>query len=144
MFISEVLQHKGPHVITTAPSTPVRDLLALLAEHNLGAVVVSTDGETIQGIVSERDVVRRLAGAHPKDTLDGQVEAIMTSTVRTCEPGDTVDSLMRLMTEHRFRHVPVVHDGRLCGLVSIGDVVKTRIGELEFEREQLEHYIGRA
>lgn len=142
MRISEILRRKGDSVVTIAPDATVRDLLQRLAEYNIGAVVVSGTGHTIEGIVSERDVVRRLVGGAA--VLDAPVSAIMTSEVHTCGPNDTVDQLMRLMTEQRFRHVPVVADGVLLGLVSIGDVVKSRIGELEFEREQLEHYIAGA
>ncbi|GAA2755568.1 CBS domain-containing protein [Actinopolymorpha rutila] len=142
MRISDVLRGKGPKVVTIRPDAPVRDLLQLLDSANIGAVVVSEDGATITGIVSERDIVRHLAD--PSRLLDQPVSTIMTSQVHTCAPHATVDSLMRLMTEQRIRHVPVVVDGRLAGLVSIGDVVKTRIGELEFEREQLENYIAQA
>lgn len=142
MRISDVLRHKGAEVVTVSPTTTVRDLLRVLAEHNIGAAVVSSDRVTIEGIVSERDVVRRLTGG--TSVLDQPVSAIMTSDVHTCVPSTTVTELMQLMTERRVRHVPVVLDGRLAGLVSIGDVVKTRIGELEFEREQLANYISRA
>jgi len=142
MRISEILRYKGDDVVTIGPDASVRELLDRLAQHNIGAIVVSRDDQTIAGIVSERDIVRRLvAGSR---VLDARVGTIMTSQVHTCSPDDTVDRLMRLMTERRFRHVPVVENGRLAGLISIGDVVKSRIGELEFEREQLEHYIAGA
>jgi CBS domain-containing protein len=102
-------------------------------------VVVSTDGEGVDGIVSERDIVRRLAES---DTiLDGAVSAIMTSDVETCEPDVPVDDLRQLMTERRIRHVPVVSGGKLTGIISIGDVVKSSIGQLEFERDQLDSYL---
>jgi CBS domain-containing protein len=140
MRISEILRRKGGNVVTIDPNASVRELLDRLATYNIGAIVVSTDGTTIEGIVSERDIVRRLVGG--TRVLDARVGTIMTGAVQTCTPDDTVDQLMLLMTEQRFRHVPVVADGRLSGLVSIGDVVKSRIGELEFEREQLEHYIA--
>ncbi|MCW2885557.1 MAG: hypothetical protein QOE54_1667 [Streptosporangiaceae bacterium] len=125
---------------TVRPDATVRELLATLAEHNIGAVVVSADGETIDGIASERDVVRRMheRGA---ELLSGQVSEIMTSKVRTCGLNDMVGDLRRIMTEHRIRHLPVVADGRLAGIVSIGDVVKSAIDELETEREQLVGYI---
>ncbi|MGH3356727.1 MAG: CBS domain-containing protein [Nocardioidaceae bacterium] len=142
MRISEVLHVKGDDVVTIKPEVTVRELVALLAEHNIGAVVVTSDRKSVQGIVSERDVVRRLAeGA---DVLDQPVEAIMTAQVHTCEPGEPVNSLMHLMTEHRIRHVPVLVDGELTGIISIGDVVKSRIGELEFERDQLTNYVSHA
>lgn len=142
MRISEILRTKGNDVVTIAPDATVRELLALLAEHNVGAVVVSQNGSAIDGIVSERDIVRRLH-EHGTDLLGRAVSTIMTSPVRTCAPGDDVDGLRGIMTEHRIRHLPVVRDGRLAGLVSIGDVVKSTISELESEREQLVDYIRR-
>jgi CBS domain-containing protein len=142
MRISEILRSKGEDVATIEPDAKVRRLLALLAEHNIGAVVVSTDGSTIEGIASERDVVRRL-NERGAGLLDEPVSSIMTATVRTCKPGDNIDDLRATMTEHRIRHVPVVRDGRLAGIVSIGDVVKSAIAELETEREQLVDYISR-
>jgi CBS domain-containing protein len=142
MRISEILRTKGEDVATIEPDAKVRRLLALLAEHNIGAVVVSADGSTIDGIASERDVVRRL-NERGAGLLDEPVSSIMTATVRTCEPGDKVEDLRATMTEHRIRHVPVVRDGRLAGIVSIGDVVKSAIAELETEREQLVDYISR-
>jgi CBS domain-containing protein len=142
MRISEILRRKGGDVATIEPGTEVRQLLALLAEHNIGAVVVSSDGAAIEGIVSERDVVRRL-NEHGAGLLDEPVSSIMTATVRTCAPGDNVEDLRATMTEHRIRHVPVTRDGKLVGIVSIGDVVKSAIAELETEREQLVDYISR-
>jgi CBS domain-containing protein len=142
MRISEILRGKGEDVATIEPDADVRRLLEILAEHNIGAVVVSTDGQAIDGIASERDVVRRL-NERGAELLDVPVSEIMTVTVRTCEPGDDVEGLRAVMTEHRIRHVPVVRDGRLVGIVSIGDVVKSAIAELETEREQLVDYISR-
>jgi CBS domain-containing protein len=138
--INDVLRGKGNQVVTISPDATVTELLALLAERNIGAVVVSTNGSSVDGIVSERDIVRLWNGT--PDAGDVRVSAIMTAEVRTATPDDLIDNLMRLMTEHRIRHVPVVVDGNLAGLVSIGDVVKSRIGELEFEREQLSNYIS--
>lgn len=140
MRIRDVLQHKGGDVVTIGPDAPIEELVRLLGERNIGAAVVSSDGTTVDGIVSERDVVRLLVGG--ADKLSGPVSTIMTSAVSSCSPGATIDEVMQLMTEHRIRHVPVVVDGRLAGIVSIGDVVKMRIGELEFEREQLSTYIS--
>jgi len=137
--INDVLRGKGNQVVTISPEATVTELLALLAEHNIGAVVVSTDGSAVNGIVSERDIVRLWNGT--PDAGDVRVSAIMTAEVATCAPDEPIDDLMRLMTDRRIRHVPVVVDGALAGLVSIGDVVKSRIGELEFEREQLSNYI---
>ena len=142
MRINEVIRRKGATVVTIAPGSTVRDLLGLLREHRVGALVVSQDGQQIDGIVSERDVVRRLH-TDGEAILDGPVSEIMTAEVHTCEPGTTVDELMALMTERRFRHVPVVVDGRLAGIVSIGDVVKHRLAELQDERDQLSSYITR-
>ncbi|GAA0935795.1 CBS domain-containing protein [Actinocorallia libanotica] len=140
MRIADILRAKGDQVATVPPQATVRDLLAALAGHNIGAVVVSPDGVVIEGIVSERDVVRRLH-EHGAALLDSPVSAIMSSPVRTCAPGDAVEGLRRVMTEHRVRHLPVVAGGRLAGIVSIGDVVKSAIDQLETEREQLVGYI---
>ena len=140
MRIKDVIHAKARQdVVTISPEATVRELIALLAEHNVGALVVSDDGERVSGIVSERDVVRRLHA--DEAVLDTAVSQIMTSDVRTCSGDDGVTDLMQTMTEHRIRHVPVVADGRLTGIISIGDVVKNRIGELEFERDQLDHYV---
>jgi CBS domain-containing protein len=138
--IAEVLRLKGDAVVTITPDTPVSGLVAQLARHRVGALVVSADGRSLDGIVSERDVVRRL-DADGNGLLDRTVGDIMTSSVRTCTPQDTVDELMALMTEQRVRHVPVLQDGKLVGIVSIGDVVKQRIDMLKTERDHLEAYI---
>jgi CBS domain-containing protein len=140
MRINDVLRGKPRQdVVTINPDASVRDLIGMLAEHNVGALIVSVDGTTVDGIVSERDVVRRLHESD--DVLAASVSSIMTSSVQTCEASTLVDELMQIMTEHRIRHVPVVSDGRLTGIISIGDVVKSRIGELEFERDQLDNYL---
>jgi CBS domain-containing protein len=139
MRISDVLRNKGASVATITPETSVAGLLTELSVHNIGAmVVVSPDG--VAGIVSERDVVRKLheLGA---ELLTRPVSEIMTTLVATCAPSDTLDSLSVLMTTNRVRHVPVVEDGRLAGIVSIGDVVKIRMEELEREQQQLQAYI---
>ena len=140
MRINDVVRAKASQdVITISPDASVRDLIGLLARHNVGALVVSSDGSAVEGIVSERDVVRRL---HEQESvLDSPVSAIMTAQVRTCEGTETLTELMQVMTEHRIRHVPVLTDGQLTGIISIGDVVKNRIHELEFERDQLDHYV---
>lgn len=140
MRINDVITTKASHeVVTISPDATVRDLVALLAEHNIGALVVSGDGARVDGIVSERDVVRRLH--RDSGVLDSTVAAIMTTDVRTCAGEDSLTDLMQTMTEHRVRHVPVVAGDRLTGIISIGDVVKSRIGELEFERDQLDSYV---
>jgi CBS domain-containing protein len=139
MRIADVLRNKGASVATITPETSVAGLLTELTVHNIGAmVVVSPDG--LVGIVSERDVVRKLheLGA---EILRKPVSDIMTTLVVTCTPDDSVDHLNALMTENRVRHVPVVVNGRLAGIVSIGDVVKTRMEELEAHQEQLQAYI---
>src|SRR5918912_2020997 len=136
MRIADVLRNKGASVATITPETSVSGLLTELAVHNIGAmVVVSPDG--VVGIVSERDVVRKLheRGA---ELLKQPVSEIMTTFVATCTPTDSVDSLSALMTKNRVRHVPVIDNGRLAGIVSIGDVVKTRMEELEAEQQQLQ------
>lgn len=140
MRINEVLAGKASgEVITISPDASVRDLLAQLAEHNVGALIVSSDGTAVEGIVSERDVVRRLR--EDEGLFDSPVSTIMTSDVHTCEGHDPVHDLMHLMTDQRIRHVPVLTDGKLTGIVSIGDVVKSRMSELEFERDQLDSYV---
>lgn len=140
MKISDVLRSKGSDVVTASPDDTVADLLTALAEHGIGAVVVSLGDGAVDGIVSERDVVRHL---HRTGTgvLDQPVSAIMTADVHTCTSQDDLSDLESRMTERRIRHVPVVEDGRLVAIVSIGDVVKHRIRDLAAERDQLEAYI---
>ncbi len=140
MKISDVIRSKqSDEVVTIAPDASVRELLALLAERNIGAVIVRSGDAGFEGIVSERDVVRRLNGN--EGVLDSPVQEIMTTVVHTCEPGDDVDELMAQMTELRIRHVPVVDKEKLVAVVSIGDVVKSRITQLTFERDQLDSYV---
>jgi CBS domain-containing protein len=140
MRISMLLQAKGSEVSTVSPGATVGDVVGRLAEHGIGALVVSDDGVTILGIVSERDVVRRLH-EHGAGVLDRTVAEVMTADVYTCGPEDAIEDLMALMTDRRVRHVPVVEDGRLVGIVSIGDLVKNRLKELETERTTLLDYI---
>lgn len=139
MKISDILRHKGATVHTIEPGRPVTELLAQLSEHKVGALIVA-DGTKVAGIVSERDVVRRL---HERGAavLDGRVSDIMTNVVQTCTSSDSVDSVAETMTESRIRHMPVIDDGDLRGIVSIGDVVSIRIRQLEKEAGQLEQYI---
>ena len=140
MRISDVIGSKSSKdVITISPDATVRDLIRLLSEHNVGALIVSGDSGAVDGIVSERDVVRHLLDSD--DFLDGAVSAIMTVDVATAEPTTSLDEMRALMTERRIRHVPVVSDGRLTGIVSIGDVVKAAMDQLEFERDQLDTYL---
>ena len=141
MRIGQILNAKASHdVVTISPDAGVRELIARLAEHNIGALIVSRDGTSVDGIVSERDVVRHL---HTDGTvINNTVSAIMTEVVETCAPDDNLDEVMQTMTERRFRHIPVCSEaGDLVGIISIGDVVKHKIGELEFERNQLDGYI---
>ncbi len=140
MQISQLLRRKGREVTTIDGSESVRTALALLAEKDIGALVVSSDGRRIDGIVSERDVAR---GLHSRGAalLAEPVSEVMTAQVHTCHPHASVHDLAQTMTDHRVRHVPVVEDGALVGIVSIGDVVKARLDELEEERRQLVDYI---
>ena len=140
MRISDVLRVKGTQVITVTPDTTVRHLLAVLAEHRIGAVVVSHDGTTVDGIASERDIVQALA-RRGAAVMSEPVTAIYTAEVHTVTPQTPIEEVMRMMTERRVRHAPVVADGSLHGIVSIGDVVKIRLGELETERTALTDYI---
>ncbi len=141
MRIADVLRTKGAAVATITPETSVSGLLNELSLNNIGAmVVVSTDG--VVGIVSERDVVRKLH-EHGVELLRLPVSAIMTTMVATCSPRDTVDHLTALMTTKRVRHIPVVENDRLVGIVSIGDIVKQRMEELENEQRALQDYITR-
>ena len=142
MRVHDVLRRKGAEVVTVRPEATVRELLDTLAEHRIGAVVVSVDGRTVDGIVSERDVVRRLHDRGP-EILDAAITDIMTAEVSTVGPDEHLEHLMGLMTNNRFRHVPVVVDGALAGIISIGDVVKHRMDELQAERDQLVGYISR-
>ena len=140
MLISELLRRKGSAVTSAPPDTSVAGLLDLLAEHGIGAVVVSADGTTVAGIVSERDVVRALRNAGSA-LLDAPISTVMTEDVAVAAPHQSVEDLMRLMTERRIRHVPVLNGGRLAGIISIGDVVKSRMEELESDRGHLIDYI---
>jgi CBS domain-containing protein len=140
MRISQVLSTKpSSSVITIRPDATVRELVAQLAAHNVGALIVSTGGTSVEGIVSERDVVRYL---HENNaTLDSAVSGIMTADVHTCTGEHDVNDLMQVMTTQRIRHVPVVDGDTLIGIISIGDVVKHRMSELQFERDQLNSYV---
>lgn len=140
MQIRSILHHKGSGVATIAREATVLDSTSELARLGVGALVVSPDGGAIDGIVSERDVARAIA-EYGAAALDMTVGTIMTSDVKTCGPDDTVDTLMELMTNERIRHVPVVSDGHLTGIISIGDVVKHRLSELQAEAQTLHDYI---
>ena len=130
MLVSDLLEGKGFSVATVTGQATVGDVVADLVRHRVGALVVSPDGRQIEGIVSERDVVQHLSELRI-GLLKEKVSSIMSTSVRVCTPTDDVEAIMNLMTERRIRHVPVVEGGLLCGIISIGDVVKSRIGELE-------------
>lgn len=139
MQVAELLRGKGSTVATVRPDTTIAVVVERLRSENIGAMVVSNNGESIDGIVSERDIVRAL---RPTNNLEDQTAAdIMTVDVITCAPRDRVDELMVLMTEKRIRHLPVEVDGSLAGIISIGDVVKCRVTELEHEAQALTDYI---
>lgn len=142
MRIAEVLRNKGASVTTVSPDTSVEDLLEELTRRNIGALIV-VEHDAVIGMVSERDVVRRIQ-KRGAAVLQERVCDIMTTEVFTCLPSDSVDSLAETMTEHRIRHLPVMVDRSLVGIVSIGDVVKSRMDELRHERDQLESYIDQA
>jgi CBS domain-containing protein len=137
--ILDILRHKGSSVVTISPHETVRVLLARLAEFNVGALVVA-DGDQVAGIISERDIVRHL-NDRGEQILDQPVSELMTASVVSCSPTDDVDNIAAGMTELRIRHMPVLDEGMLAGIVTIGDVVAGRIRQLEQDRGQLEQYI---
>ncbi len=140
MLVSDLLEGKGFAVATITSQATVGSAVADLVRHRIGALVVSPDGRHIEGIVSERDIVRCLSELHI-ELLDEPVASIMSASVRVCSSTDDVESIMNLMTEHRIRHVPVVEGDELVGIISIGDVVKSRIHQLEKDRNELMEYI---
>lgn len=143
MNVGAILKAKGAQVETIQRDATVSEAVERLRVENIGALVVSPDGQTIEGVLSERDVVRGL-GEHRGALLDMKVKDVMTKSVRTCSPEDTVEHVMYEMTEHRSRHFPVVQDRRLVGIVSIGDVVKNRLDEVKLENKVLrDSYIAR-
>ncbi len=140
MRVADLLSHKGDGVFTIRPDVLIAAAIAQLVERRIGALVVSSDDKAVEGILSERDVVRALH-QHGSRVAEEPVVSIMSSEVHTCSPDDTVESLMAVMTNQRIRHIPVVTDGALAGMVSIGDVVKNTMDELEHDREALMDYI---
>lgn len=143
MAVSHILGVKGRNVFTVRPTDTVEAIAKLLSEKRIGAVVVTDDMGHIAGIVSERDVVRHIAGEGAA-VLKKPASAIMTKNVHSCQEGDSERDLMTLMTERRIRHLPVVKDGKLNGMISIGDVVKLRIESIEREAEDMKAYISGA
>ena len=140
MKLDVILNFKGREVATIRPDATVRELVAELAQHNYGALVVSSDGATVDGMVSERDIVRVLADCGA-DVLEMRVSQIMTRVVQCAPPDAAVEDIMALMTHRRVRHIPVVDDTAMIGLVSIGDIVRSRLGELQGERDALIQYV---
>ncbi|MPZ72372.1 MAG: CBS domain-containing protein [Nitriliruptorales bacterium] len=138
--VSVILDRKGHDVLTTTPDETLLAVSHTLQEHNVGALVVSSGAREVEGVVSERDVVRTVARLG-SDALACLVSDAMTSDVTTCDLATTVDELMAVMTQRRIRHVPVIEDGRLVGIVSIGDVVKARHVELELQAQALQEYV---
>jgi CBS domain-containing protein len=143
MNVETILKAKGRSVATIAPEASVGTAVELLRRKSIGALVVSSDGAQVAGILSERDVVHALA-ERGAQLLELPVSALMTRHVFTCKPGDGIAELMAEMTERRIRHLPVVENGRLAGIVSIGDVVKSRVDEVEAEASSLRQFITSA
>lgn len=140
MLVANMLTDKGNRVATVKSSDLVSSATKMLKSERVGALVVSDDGTTIAGIISERDIVRALASDPEVQTRT--IASIMTSNVITCRTGDDVGELMKLMTEHRIRHIPVAENGNMIGIISIGDVVKHRLSELESEADAMRAYIA--
>jgi CBS domain-containing protein len=143
MTVKAILSQKGGDVVTIAPTAQLAEAVKLLAERRIGAVVVTGPADRVAGILSERDIVRVLAQRGPA-ALDEQVAAVMTRKVVTCESAETITHIMERMTAHRFRHLPVVEENKLIGIISIGDVVKRRVEEIEGESNALREYIATA
>ena len=136
MLVSQILKSKAGGVVTIAPGATLREVVELLSTRRIGAVVVSSDGRSVKGIISERDVVRELGRAGP-GCLDTKVDAVMTRAIYGCAPGDTADSVLETMTTRRFRHMPVMEGALMVGFISIGDVVAARLAELQMEKDAL-------
>lgn len=143
VMVNQILTAKGSDVFTLSPEASGLDAVGALAQHNIGALIVATPDRVIQGIISERDVVRVLAKGG-QEALGRPVSEMMTTNVRTCSEDASVPEVMAIMTQGRFRHLPVERDGKLVGVVSIGDVVKHRIAEIEREAEDIRSYISAA
>jgi len=141
MRVADVLKRKGATVATLDESATVRELVGVLVDQGIGSVVVLSQAGSVAGLVSERDVVSRL-GDEPERLLEQPIRAIMSVDFVVCAPSDSVDFVLQTMTDRRIRHFPVLQDGRLVGLVSIGDLVKSRIDDLSHERDQMSAYIS--
>ncbi|MEQ8396459.1 CBS domain-containing protein [Thalassobaculum sp.] len=140
MLVSDILKSKGSDVVTAPPSMPVADAARLLAEKRIGSILI-LDRSKVAGILSERDIVRALANEGP-GCLDGPVSRLMTAKVVTCTPTQSIADVMQMMTTGRFRHVPVVDNGKVAGMISIGDVVKWRLEEAQEEVRQMAAYVA--
>ncbi len=143
MTVKSVLASKGHMVVSVSPQTSLKEAVNILAQHKIGALVVCNDDQSIQGIISERDVVRLIA-AEGELAFDYDLSQIMTRNVRVCHEQNTINEVMQIMTKHRFRHMPVEKDKKLIGIISIGDVVKARIEQVEKEADNIRQYIAMA
>ena len=141
MSVSHILKHKGRDVITAKPEATMKQVAEMLGSKRIGAVIISSGNDKIDGIVSERDIVRAI-GLDGAAALEKPVSSVMTRDVRSCGDDDTETELMALMTKHRIRHLPVVNNGKLSGMISIGDVVKFRIEQIERDAEDMKAYIS--
>ena len=141
MIVADILKAKGIEVATAPAETTLADIAGMLHQRRIGAVVITGSGGAVEGIVSERDIVSAVARSGP-EVLNAPVGGVMTRAVHTCDPADSIYEIMNVMTDQRIRHLPVVVDGKLKGIVSIGDVVKQRIAEIEFEASEMKRYIG--
>jgi CBS domain-containing protein len=141
MIVSQILREKGDLVFTVTPNETVAEAAAMLHERKVGAMVVLGERDQVMGIISERDIVRVIA-RHGAEALSSPVSGCMTSQVIFASPEETMDDLLGRMTDRRVRHLPVIRDGRLCGIVSIGDLVKRKIAETQAEAEELKAYIS--
>jgi CBS domain-containing protein len=143
MNVDAILRAKGDTVTLVTPQAPIAEAIAVLRREGIGALVVSRDGTTVDGILSERDLIHGLARLGPQ-LLEAKVEQLMTRRVFTCAPRDSIADLMAEMTKRRIRHIPVIQDGELAGIISIGDVVKARLDEMEYETSSLRSFIAGA
>lgn len=141
MNVATILSEKGRKVTTTHRQSTLLDVAKLLNENKIGCILIIDEDEAVIGIVSERDIVRRIAAAGAS-VLNNPIETCMTTNVISCQESDTIDQIMSEMTKRRFRHMPVVEDKRLVGIISIGDVVKLRIAEAEMEADAMRQYIA--
>jgi CBS domain-containing protein len=143
MTVRRILNLKGSDVVTVAPEKSLHEAIALLAKKRIGALIVTGKKGEVLGVLSERDIVHLLSNKDA-NRFDNPVSSAMTAEVKSCKPDDTIQQIMQVMTMGRFRHMPVVENGRLAGVISIGDVVKLRLEEMERESEHLKQYIATA